>query len=215
MSDCCSPKGYRWVFSERRARAEAKRYQRRGLDRTSRRIVDMVEHQQVDGSTLLEVGGGVGAIQIELLRAGAARSVNVELTPTYEDASQQLLAESGLEGRVERRLMDFAEAADQVEAADIVIMNRVVCCYPNMPRLAGAAAAHARSLLVLSFPKRTWWTRILLGLGNVALLLTRRHFHIFLHKPAEIFATAERAGLRPAMVRPGLFWTVAALQRAA
>jgi len=216
MSDCCSPKGYRWVFSERRANAEAKRYRRRGLDRTSRRIVELIAHQQVqvDGSTLLEVGGGVGAIQIDLLRAGAARAVNVELTPTYEHASLQLLSESGLEGRVERRLMDFAESADQVDAADIVIMNRVVCCYPDMPRLAGAAAAHARTVLLLSFPKRTWWTRVALGLGNIALRLTRREFHIFLHKPAEIFATAERAGLNLALVRPGLFWTVAALQRA-
>ena len=215
MSDCCSPKGYRWVFSERRATAEAKRYRRRGLDRTSRRIVELLQHQPVDGRTLLEVGGGVGAIQIELLRAGAAGAVNVELTPTYEHASQQLLAESGLEGRVERRLMDFAESADQVEAADIVIMNRVVCCYPDMPRLAGAAAAHARSVLVLSFPRRTWWTRVLLGLGNVALRVTRRHFHIFLHTPREILATAERAGLQSAVVQPGLFWTVASLSRPA
>jgi 2-polyprenyl-3-methyl-5-hydroxy-6-metoxy-1,4-benzoquinol methylase len=215
VSNCCSPKGYRWVFSARRATAEAKRYRRRGLDRTSRRIVELVEQQPVDGSMLLEVGGGVGAIQIELLRAGAAHAVNVELTPTYERAAQQLLGESGLEGRVERKLMDFAEQADQVDAADIVIMNRVVCCYSDMPRLTGAAAAHARSALLLSFPKRTWWTRVLLGLANIMLRVTRRQFHIFLHKPKEILATAERAGLHTTLVRSGFFWTVAALRRAA
>ena len=49
--------------------------------------------------------------------------------------------------------MDFAEAALEVAAADIVILNRVVCCYPDMPKLVGAAADHTREVLVLSFPK--------------------------------------------------------------
>src|SRR5437773_2487093 len=73
MTDCCTPKGYRWVFSERSARAEAKRYRRKGLDATSRRISDFVNKQGVEGRTVLEVGGGIGAIQLELVRAGATR----------------------------------------------------------------------------------------------------------------------------------------------
>src|SRR6267378_5042545 len=103
MSDCCSPKGYRWVFSERSARSEARKYRRRGLDGTSRLIVDFLKAQGADGQTVLEVGGGIGAIQIELLKAGAARAVSVELTPTYEQSAAELLREAGLEGRVERR----------------------------------------------------------------------------------------------------------------
>ena len=71
MSDCCSPKGYQSIFSEKRAQAEAQRYRRRGLDRTSRRIVELLKQQGIMGRTLLEVGGGIGAIQIELLRAGS------------------------------------------------------------------------------------------------------------------------------------------------
>jgi len=71
MSDCCSPKGYRSIFSAKRAQAEAQRYRRRGLDRTSRRIVELLKQQGIMGRTLLEVGGGIGAIQIELLRAGS------------------------------------------------------------------------------------------------------------------------------------------------
>src|SRR5467141_2229858 len=73
MTDCCSPKGYRWVFSERSARAEARKYRRRGLDGTSRRIVDFLKTPGVEGRTVLEVGGGIGAIQIELLKAGSSR----------------------------------------------------------------------------------------------------------------------------------------------
>jgi len=215
MSDCCTPKGYRWIFSERMAEADARRYRRKGLDTTSRRIVNFLKAQGVEGRTVLEVGGGIGAIQLELLKAGAARAVSVELTPTYEDVASRLAEEAGLSQRVERKVMDFAQAAAEVEAADLVIMNRVICCYPDMPRLAGAAADHARGLLVMSYPKRAWWTIAGLAIANTILRVTRREFHIFLHEPAQILATSERHGLRPVLDKPGILWTVAALSRTA
>lgn len=214
MSDCCSPKGYRWVFSERSARSEAGRYRRKGLDATSRRIVDFVKGQGITGRTVLEVGGGIGAVQIELLKAGAARAVSVELTPTYEDVARDLLTEAGLADRVERRVMDFAQAAPEVESADVVVLNRVLCCYPDMPRLTGAAADHARQVLVMSYPRPSWWLRAGLGVGNMVLGLTRREFHTFVHQPAQIIATAKAHGLRPVLDQTGLMWTVAGLNRA-
>jgi 2-polyprenyl-3-methyl-5-hydroxy-6-metoxy-1,4-benzoquinol methylase len=214
VGDCCTPKGYRWVFSERSAKMEAKRYRRRGLDATSRGIVDFLKKQGVQGRTVLEIGGGIGAIQIELLKAGAARATSVELTPTYEEVANQLLSEAGLSGRVERKVMDFAQAADQVDGADVVVMNRVLCCYYDMPRLARAAADHAQHTLVMTFPRRSVWIRAGLGIGNGLLWLTRRNFHIFIHRPAEIMAASERHGLRPVLNQSGLMWTLAALSRA-
>jgi magnesium-protoporphyrin O-methyltransferase len=202
MSDCCSPKGYRWIFSERNARSEAKRYRRKGLDPTSRRIFDYLKQRGVEGRTVLEVGGGIGAIQIEL-------------TPTYEQAAGELLKEAGLADRVERRVMDFARSGDEVEPADIVIMNRVICCYPDMPLLAGSAADHSAEVLVMSFPKERWWTRLMLTLGNFVLRVMQRQFQVFVHPPEKILAEAERHGLHTALDAPGLFWEVAAAQRAA
>jgi tRNA G37 N-methylase Trm5 len=213
VSDCCSPKGYRWIFSERSARSEAERYRRKGLDPMSRRIVDYLKQRDLGGRTVLEVGGGIGAIQIELLKAGAARAVSVELTPTYEDVARDLLREAGLEDRVERRLMDFAVSAGDVEDADIVVMNRVICCYHDMPALAGAAADHTKEVLVMSFPKETWWTRAMLAVGNLMLTITRRHFHIFVHARSRIFAEAAQHGLQLELDRPGLFWEMAAVHR--
>jgi 16S rRNA G966 N2-methylase RsmD len=215
VSDCCTPKGYRWIFSERNARGDAKRYRRKGLDPTSRRIVDFVRGQGVENRTVLEVGGGIGAIQIELLKAGAAQATSIELTPTYEEVAAGLAKEAGFAGRIDRRVMDFADAAGELEAADIVIMNRVICCYPDMPRLAGAAADRTRELLVMSYPRETWWTRIAWKLGNWALRLTRREFQVFLHPPNGILATTERHGLRTVLNQTGSFWTVAALRRSA
>lgn len=215
MSACCTPSGYRWVFSPERAERDARRYRRRGLDRTSRRVADTVLARGVEGASVLEVGGGAGTVQVELLRAGARQAVSVELTPTYEAAAAGLLRDYGLSDRADRRLGDFAEATDAIEAADIVILNRVVCCYPDMPRLAAAAADRTRALLVLSLPRRTWWTRALLIVTNAVLRVTRREFGLFLHDPSEVSRIAQDHGLRPLVDRRGGLWQVVAFEAAA
>ena len=213
MSDCCTPKGYRQIFSEKNAAGEAKRYRRKGLDGTSKRILDFIRERDVEGKTLLEVGGGIGAIEIELLKAGMARAVNVELTPTYETAAGELIVESGLSDRVERRVSDFAEAGIEVESADVVAMNRVICCYPDMPKLAGAAADRARGMLVMSFPNRRWWTRVGLTLANFGFRVIRMQFRVFMHPPDLILAAVEHHGLRTKVNQRGLVWQVAAFER--
>ncbi|HKT82728.1 MAG TPA: methyltransferase domain-containing protein [Solirubrobacterales bacterium] len=213
MSDCCSPEGYRELFSEKSAQAQAKRYRKRGLDPVSRQIVELVKQRDLGGVSVLEVGGGIGAIQLELLKAGAATATSVELTPTYEDAAAELFEEAGFRDQAQREIMDFAEHGSDVAAADVVVLNRVLCCYHDMPRLAGAAAEHAGRLLVLSFPKQRLWTRALVVAANFGLWVARRKFHIFLHPPERIRAVAESRGLRTVHDRPGLFWQVLALER--
>jgi magnesium-protoporphyrin O-methyltransferase len=213
LTDCCTPKGYRTIFSEKSAVTQAKRYRRKGLDGTSKRIFDVVKQQGVEGKTLLEVGGGVGAIEIELLKAGMAQAVNVELTPTYEGAAGKLLGEAGLGDRVERRIMDFAEAGTEVGIADVVVLNRVICCYPDMPKLAGAAADHARGVLVMSFPNNRWWSELGLSFGNFAFGLFRIQFRVFLHAPDAILAAVERHGFKTTFNERGLLWQVAAFER--
>src|SRR3954471_6005189 len=146
MANCCDPRGCDSFFGERFARRVAKRYRKRGLDKTARRIVAFLEASGVEGATVLEIGGGVGEIQIELLKRGARRTVNLELSPAYEPEAQRLLADSGLADRVERRLHDIAVAPGDVTPADAVILHRVVCCYPDYERLLGAAADRAERL---------------------------------------------------------------------
>jgi cyclopropane fatty-acyl-phospholipid synthase-like methyltransferase len=97
----------------------ATRYRKRGLDRTARRMVEFLELRGIEGATVLEIGGGVGEIQIELLKRGAARSVNLELSSAYDEEASRLLREAELEDRAERRLHDIAAEPGGVESADI------------------------------------------------------------------------------------------------
>ncbi len=132
---CCSAKGCDEFFTERVARRDAVRYRRAGIDGNARRVFDFARRRGLEGRTVLEVGGGIGALQLEFLQAGASRAENVELSPAYEPYAVELLQAAGLEGRVERHLLDFASQADDVQSADVVVLHKVVCCYRTTRRL--------------------------------------------------------------------------------
>ena len=214
MAGCCTPSGYRKIFDAKAARRDVRKYRRRGLDKAARRIVDFLAVRGVDGDSVLEVGGGIGAIQLELLRAGAVRATNVELSPEYEPLAEELLREAGLEERVERRLGDFVRDADELEPADDVVLHRVVCCYPDPEALVGAAADHARRRLVLSFPPDTSLFRGGSAVLNAFLALTRTEFRTFVHPHGAILGTARACGLEPALEARTPMWRIVGFERA-
>jgi 2-polyprenyl-3-methyl-5-hydroxy-6-metoxy-1,4-benzoquinol methylase len=159
MGGCCEPAGYETMFGTRFSRHLAKRYRRRGLDRTASRMVEFLAAQGVVGASVLEIGGGVGAIQLELLRRGAASATNLELADSYDADAAALAAEAGVADRISRRRLDLARSPEAVEPHDIVVLHRVVCCYPDYEELLAAAADHAGRLLVFSHPPRNLMTR--------------------------------------------------------
>ncbi len=208
---CCRPEAYGSVFGQKGARRALRRYRKRGLDRLSSRIARLVRDHGIPG-TVLEAGGGIGALGIELLEAGADRAANVELSPEYEAAAAELARERGLEDRVERKIGDFVTERD-VDSADAVVMNRVVCCYPDYEALVGTAADRTRRLLVFSFPRENLIIRAAFGVMNLWLRLSGSDFRGFVHPVQGMFHVARDHGLRPIAHHRGLFWQLAALQR--
>jgi SAM-dependent methyltransferase len=209
---CCQPRAYERLFSAKQARLDARRYRRRGLGGTSSGLVELAG--DVSGATVLEVGGGIGAIELELLAAGADRATNVELSSEYEEAAGKLLAERGLRERVDRRVADFV--VEPVEPHDVVVMHRVVCCYPDVDRLVGLAAARTRRRLLLTYPRERPWTRAGAGLVNFFLRLSGSSFRVFVHPVARMTAAARREGLElERRDRSGLIWENAAFGRPA
>jgi 2-polyprenyl-3-methyl-5-hydroxy-6-metoxy-1,4-benzoquinol methylase len=212
MSSCCA-RGYEKFFGERAARRDARRYRRKGLDDTGRRLVEEVTSRGIAGASVLEVGGGVGAIDLELLQRGASSATIVELSHGYDEEAGILAREAGAEQRIERRHGDFVEHEDEIDPADIVVMHRVVCCYPDPDLLVGAASRHARSVLALSFPRDTWWLRLGFRVANLWCRLIGG-IEGFVHPPAQVVSAAENSGLKTMVhERSGHIWRVAVFER--
>ena len=186
MSSCCQPGDYDKVFDEKHARTKAREYAHKGLSGDARRIVDLVRGKISPGYSVLEVGGGIGEIHLELLQSRAARSINIELAMQWESTAAELIRERGLGARAERRLGDFVREAGSIPAADLVVMNRVVCCYPDADALVGAAADHARRLLVMTFPVDRWWIRLGLAATNMFLRVRGSTFRAYAHATREV-----------------------------
>jgi 16S rRNA G966 N2-methylase RsmD len=213
MGDCCDPEGYSVTFSDRFARRLARRYRQRGLTRSSRAIVSFLTERGIRDATILEIGGGVGAIQVELLQQGAARATNLEISPSYEPEAIALLETSGLRDRVDRRLLDIAQAPDEVDAADVVVLHRVVCCYPDYQRLLTAAGGKAERLLVFSHPPQNLISKTVIRWDNMWRRLKGDSFRAFVHPPAAMLEALSDTGLRPTYRWRGLAWRVVGLER--
>jgi protein-L-isoaspartate O-methyltransferase len=212
MNDCCQS-DYAGMFNGKRARKKANAYRKKGLDGQSAQMVSFLTTEPLDGATVLEVGGGVGALQVELLKAGADRIVSVELSTEYEPVAQELLAEADLENRVDRRVGDFVAMNDELSAADIVVLNRVICCYPDMPALLGAACSHARSRVVITVPREKRLLRAGMALANLWFRLRRSAFRVFVHSKEGMIAEAGQHGFEQTAAESGRVWDVILFER--
>lgn len=214
VGDCCDRDAYDQTFGDRFARRIARRYRKRGLDRTRRRVVDFLSARGIEEATVLEVGGGIGEVHVELLRRGASAVTNLEISTSYEEQAAQLLAESGFGDRVTRRFVDIASSPDEVEPADVVVLHRVVCCYPDYERLLSAASAHARQLLVFSHPPRTPVTRLSFAFDNLMRRIRHNEFRAFVHPPEAMMAVVQSQGMSMRYRHRGLSWIVVGFERA-
>lgn len=192
---CCEPHGYDLVFSSRQADRDAARFRKSGLTWAPRRTLELFRDGIIEGRTVLEIGGGIGDLEVELLQAGLDRAASVELSAGYEQVAARLLADRGLAGRSTRVVGDFAARPELAEPADLVVLHSVVCCYPNAERLLAVAAARARRFLVLSFPRETWWLRAWAPLQNLYPRLRGSDFRFYVHPVATILDTVEHAGM--------------------
>ena len=132
----------------------------------------------------------------------------------YEPYARELASDKGLSDRVTFRVVDLLEDPDDVEPADVVVLNRVVCCSPDGIELTGIAGRLARRTLVLSYPRDVVWVRLGVGLINLGQRLFGRSFRAFVHSPAKLCAAVEEQGLRATDLGRTAFWEYSTLERA-
>jgi magnesium-protoporphyrin O-methyltransferase len=206
---CCAGESLD-IFGERGARRELRRYLRNGLGGDdARQIVSWAEDRGLEGATVVDVGGGIGQIQGELVRRGAAGGTVVEVVGAYAGPAAELAEAVGIADRSEFVLADLLEDASRIAPADIVVLRRVVCCSREGPALLGIAAGKAQRTLLASYPRDRALNRAFSRLENVFFRLVRRRFRSFVHPPDELDRQAARKGLRRTRTSRGAVWETA------
>jgi magnesium-protoporphyrin O-methyltransferase len=213
VTSCCRTTGCEEIFKPTTARRNLRRYLKKGLGAIERSMVSGVGSEDLDGVRVLEIGGGIGAVQAELLAKGASTGEIVELVRAYEPYARELATAKGFQNRSVFRVADVLADPNAVAPAGVVVLNRVVCCSPDGIRLAGIAARLAERMLMLSFPRDRGLTRLFVKTVNSTMQLLGRSFRTYLHPRASLVGAAQDAGLVLAQTGKNLVWEFTIFRR--
>lgn len=203
--DCCSI-DYDVHFNAEEARHDVLAYRKNGPDGSTRRLIDALVAEGIEGASLLDIGGGVGIVQLELLEAGVATSVDVDASGPYLQVAETEAAERGFKDRTAYRHGDFVALANEVDAADVVTLDRVICCYRDVRSLVSLSARHARRLYAVVYPVDRWWTRSVARVMNFFTMLSHSDYRMHVHPEALVDRLVRDAGLQPRYRHAGMVW---------
>ena len=209
----CQCQGIEDLFNEKTVKRELRTYRRKGPEKTTRMLIQALQREGVQGASLLDIGGGLGALQHGLLASGAASAIDVDASQSYLIAAREEAARRGLQDRVRFIFGNFVDEAAGIDAADIVTLDRVLCCYDDMHRLVDTSAARARRLYGLVFPIDTWWSRLAMRLLNAFMALQKNQYRGFIHSTADIEKLIAGYGLTRRYYARSGFWQVAVYAR--
>jgi 2-polyprenyl-3-methyl-5-hydroxy-6-metoxy-1,4-benzoquinol methylase len=209
----CQCRGIETEFDRREAARRLADYRKNGPASTTRMLIEALQSADVANLTLLNVGGGIGAIQYALLKAGARSAISVDASTAYIDAAKEEARRQGLHDRISFHRGDFVKLADDIPPVDIVTLDRVICCFDDMPALVSLSAARARELYGLVYPRDAAWIRLALRLENLFQRIKGSHFRAFVHPTAAVEAILHQYGLARRHYRRSGVWQIAVYGR--
>ena len=195
-------------FNQRKVAQELKRYREKGPGPTTRLLADGIAQSSALSGTVLDVGSGIGALTLVLLERGAANAIAVDASTAYVDVAREEAGRRGQTDAIQFVHADFVERASQLPSANVVALDRVVCCYPSWEPLLDAALGHAERCLALSYPRDAWYVRLGMRLENGQRWLARNSFRTFVHPIPKIEQTIRRAGFGLSSRRETWMWSV-------
>ena len=215
MPSCCSTFGdvADGHFNTQLATRDLARYRRKGPGSTTRLIVEGVTAAGASKGVLLDVGSGVGSLTFELLERGVTQAVAVDASAAYIGAATEEAARRHRADALRLVHGDFLAVAPQLPLADIVTLDRVVCCYPHYEPLLQEATNHATDCLALSYPRNIWLARAAMGLENARRRRKRNPFRSFVHSAEAMERVVRQAGFDLVSRRRTWMWSIDVYQR--
>jgi hypothetical protein len=210
--NCCT-RCYDEQFDDAQARSDLKRFRKHGPAAATRKLLDALRSFGLVDATLLDIGGGIGAIHHGLLDAGVQRAVHADASAPYIAVAREEASRRGHADRVKFVHGDFVALAPTIPPATVVTLDRVICCYADMEAMVAASASHAQRLYGAVYPRDRWYVRFALRSINAFNRMRRRAFRVYLHSPAAIDAAVARQGLTRRACVHTFIWRVAVYER--
>ncbi len=210
---CCQCEGIESKFDQKKAAKELEQYRKTGPSKNTRMLIDAIKAEDISGMTLLDIGGGVGTIQHELLTAGVSSCFNVEASLSYVEAVKEEANRQGHADSITHLHGNFVDIAMDVPQSDIVTLDRVICCYPDVGALVGLSLERAGRIYGVVYPRNTWWVKILWALENLYYRIQRNPFRTFIHPPEVVEEIVRSKGFVRRFFREVGQWQVVVYRR--
>jgi magnesium-protoporphyrin O-methyltransferase len=201
------------AFSESEARADLRQYHKHGPANQTKLILEAVHSLGLKDAALLDIGGGIGTIHHELLKDTAREATHVDASSAYLKIATEEAGRLGHSDQVRFIHSDFTDVAGDLPPADVVTLDRVVCCYPDFRGLLKAAAEKSRTAIALTYPRETWYMRVGFKMINFFQRLMRDPFRVFLHPIADMESLLKGEGFARVSVRRLFVWEMALYRR--
>lgn len=179
----------------------------------TRPLVEVLQRQNLSGLSLLDIGGGIGAIIFELLQSGVQQAVNVEISRAYLDAFEKEATRRGLSGQIQSYSGDFLHLAPQLEVADIVTLDKVICCYPDYEALVRLSLSKCRKYYACVLPRDVWWVHAGEWLKSWERRLKGKPFATYIHPVEAIEQMVLAAGFRKIGQQHRKEWRIAVFEK--
>ena len=205
---CSQCVGIEKVFNEKYVTKELNDYRRKGPVKTTRWLIEAMKQTGVQGLDLLDIGGGVGAIQHELVKAGVSRVTGVDAASAYIQAARSEAERGGYAERTTQIHGGFVTVAPKLDKADIVTLDRVICCYDDMQSLVRTSVGLAKKYYGVIYPRFLWWTRLVCIIENFFERLVSNPYRAYVHPTEKVEAIIKEKGFTRQYYRQTLAWQV-------
>lgn len=145
---------------DKRAQKHRRNFERSKYSGTSKLIMKYLDEDGINGHSVLEVGCGVGGVCLELIGKGASSTTGIDISPEMISTAKKLSESKGYSDKASFVVGDAAKLP--LPASHIVILDRVICCYPNAEELLGNSLASCLATYVISYPRDDGLWRFLL-----------------------------------------------------
>jgi hypothetical protein len=205
---CSQCIGIELEFDDKLATKELLQYRNDGPIKATQLLIDALIAEGISEMTLLDIGGGIGVIQHELLKAGARSCIKVEASQAYIKATKEEAERQGHADRISHLHGDFVDLAADIPQCDIVTLDRVICCYHDMVELVEKSVSLARSLYGLVYPLDNWSAKIAGFRENTGHRLHRSPFRFFVHSPEVVEEILRNKGFEQRFYREVGMWQI-------
>lgn len=184
-TSCCHSESAKKLFSFF-AHSSRKRLENKGFEASQEQLLAGLEQVGYQGATLLDIGCGVGHMHQSLLERGASTAVGIDLAPKMLSEAREWANQRSLGDRVNYIEGDFMELDADVETADVSLLDKVVCCYPDAQGLVRRSLGKTGRVYGLIYPRDRRFVRFGTAAWNCLLWLIRSDFRSYVHDPIEI-----------------------------